>query len=122
MIKKLRIIFKSDLIVICDKYIEYKMKDEYIFDLEIEKLKEENNRLKDEIVELKGEKGLKDELSRNIDEFVEKWYGENRDLVDIGEVEICGKYKIDLIPDELEKRLYGKMIKIVLAFLARGIV
>jgi FtsZ-binding cell division protein ZapB len=98
------------------------MKDEYIFDLEIEELKEENDRLKDEIIELKGEKGLKDELSRNIDEFVEKWYEENRDLVDIGEVEICGKYKIDLIPDELEKRLYGKMIKIVLAFLARGIV
>ena len=98
------------------------MKDENIFEVEIEKLKEENNRLKDEILELKGEKGLKDELSSNIDEFVEKWYEENRDLVDIGEVEICGKYKIDLIPDELEKRLYGKMIKIVLAFLARGIV
>lgn len=56
-----------------------------------------------------------------IDEFVEKWYEENKDLVDIGEVQICGSYKVDLIPDEIEKRIYSKMLKIIYAFVSKGI-
>tara|TARA_Y100000389_G_C17419496_1_gene495831 strand:+ start:1334 stop:1621 length:288 start_codon:yes stop_codon:yes gene_type:complete len=60
-------------------------------------------------------------MSTRIDEFVEEWYEQNKDLVDIGEIEICGKYKVDLIPDDLEKRIYTKMLKIVFAYLARSL-
>ena len=59
--------------------------------------------------------------SDRIEKFVEKWYEENKDLVDLGKIEICGRYKVDLIPDEMEKRIYAKMLKIVYAFLGRGI-
>tara|TARA_Y100000748_G_C15501688_1_gene490392 strand:+ start:338 stop:661 length:324 start_codon:yes stop_codon:yes gene_type:complete len=51
-----------------------------------------------------------------IDKFVDKWYENNKDSIDIGEVTICGQYKIDLIPDEMEKRMYSKMLKLVNAY------
>lgn len=60
-------------------------------------------------------------ISDRIDNFIDLWYEENKDLVDIGEVTIGGRFKVDLIPDELEKRLYSKMLKITYAFISRGI-
>lgn len=82
-------------------------------------LQAENKKLRAKLDNL--EKTKTDAVLR-IDNFVEEWYNENKDLVDIGEVQICGRYKVDLIPDELEKRLYAKMLKIVYAFLARGMI
>ena len=82
-------------------------------------LQAENKKLKLKLDNL--EKTKADAVSR-IDNFVDEWYNDNKDMVDIGEVQICGKYKVDLIPDELEKRLYAKMLKIVYAFLARGMI
>jgi len=83
---------------------------------ELSILKSENKELKKKIKKLEQ---FKLNASERIDKFVEEWYQENKDLVDIGEVKICGSYKVDLIPDELEKRLYSKMLKIVYSFLAR---
>lgn len=61
-------------------------------------------------------------MDKKIDDFVDKWFEENKDMVDIGEIEICGRYKIDIIPDELEKAIYKKVLKILIAFIARGII
>jgi chromosome segregation ATPase len=85
----------------------------------LDKLKKENKELRERIEHL--EKCKKDANTR-IDAFVETWYEENKDLVDIGEIQICGSYKVDLIPDELEKRIYSKMLKIVYSFLARDMI
>ena len=48
-------------------------------------------------------------MDKKIDDFVDKWFEENKDMIDIGEIEICGRYKIDIIPDEVEKRIYQKV-------------
>lgn len=61
-------------------------------------------------------------MDKKIDDFVDKWFEENKDMIDIGEIEICGRYKIDIIPDEVEKRIYQKVLKILIAFIARGII
>lgn len=61
-------------------------------------------------------------MDKKIDDFVDKWFEENKDMIDIGEIEICGRYKIDIIPDEIEKRIYQKVLKILIAFIARGII
>lgn len=82
-------------------------------------LQAENKKLRNKIDNLEK---IKTDAVLRIDNFVEEWYNENKDLVDIGEVQICGRYKVDLIPDELEKRLYAKMLKIVYSFLTKGMI
>ena len=47
-----------------------------------------------------------------VDEFVDKWYEDNKDQVDIGNVYV-GPFKVDLMPDTLEKNIYKKTIKIM---------
>lgn len=56
------------------------------------------------------------EWSTNIDAFVEQWYNENRDEIDIGVIDLRF-FKIDLMPDYLEKHIYKKVLKIVFSFL-----
>jgi hypothetical protein len=51
-----------------------------------------------------------------IDNFVEKWYEENKEEVDIGQLDIIG-LKVDLMPDELEKYIYKKCMKIMFSFM-----
>ena len=51
-----------------------------------------------------------------IDEFIEKWYEDNKDQVDIGLVK-CGPFTIDVMPDYLEKELYKKSFKIMFSLL-----
>ena len=85
----------------------------------LDKLKRENEELREQLQNMEKSKT---DASTRIDAFVETWYEENKDLVDIGEIQICGSYKVDLIPDEMEKRIYSKMLKIVYSFLARGMV
>ena len=80
----------------------------------IEELSNENKKLNDKVKYLESNQYMNDK----IDKFVEDWFEKNKDTVDIGEVTICGRYKVDLIPDELEKRIYSKMLKIVHAFFA----
>jgi len=78
----------------------------------VEELNIENRRLHERIKYLESSQHMND----RIDKFVEDWFEKNKDTVDIGEVTICGRYKVDLIPDEMEKRIYSKMLKIVSAF------
>ena len=98
---------------------QFKNADERALDLQakISALQLENKNLRKKIENIEV---VKNNASDKIEQFVEKWYEENKDLVDLGEIEICGRYKVDLIPDEMEKRIYAKMLKIVYAFLARG--
>ena len=100
---------------------QFKNPDERALDLQakISALQLENKNLKKKIENIEV---VKNNASDKIEQFVEKWYEENKDLVDLGEIEICGRYKVDLIPDEMEKRIYAKMLKIVYAFLARGMI
>ena len=84
----------------------------------IDALESDNASLAKKIDELENKERA---MGTRIDEFVEEWYEQNKDLVDIGEIEIFGKRKIDLIPDALEKRIYTKMLKIVFAYLARSL-
>ena len=78
----------------------------------VDDLTTENKKLTDRIKYLESSQHMND----RIDKFVEEWFEKNKDTVDIGEVTICGRYKVDLIPDEMEKRIYSKMLKIVSAF------
>lgn len=56
------------------------------------------------------------EWSTNIDAFVEQWYNENREDIDIGVIDLKF-FKIDVMPDYLEKHIYKKVLKIVFSFL-----
>tara|TARA_Y100000768_G_scaffold388563_1_gene385249 strand:- start:5336 stop:5653 length:318 start_codon:yes stop_codon:yes gene_type:complete len=69
-------------------------------------LKNRINHLENEIKNLKNKK-----LVDKIDNFVDTWFEANKDDVDIGNVEI-GPFKIDLLPDEMEKHIYKKSLKI----------
>jgi len=67
---------------------------------------------------------LEDELAdrpqswdKAIDAYVDKWFEENKSAVDIGEIEIMGNLKVDLLPDELEKHIYKKVIKIMFSLI-----
>lgn len=84
----------------------------------------ENNNLKEEIDVLKKlieeiEKDKNKSWGEVIDESVEKWYEKFKDDVDIGRVttfELFGsKMEIDVLPDVMEKAIYKKCLKILMA-------
>ena len=84
----------------------------------------ENNNLKEEIDVLKKlieeiEKDKNKSWGEVIDESVEKWYEKFKDDVDIGLVttfELFGsKMEIDVLPDVMEKAIYKKCLKILMA-------
>tara|TARA_Y100000389_G_C17264858_1_gene414912 strand:- start:13 stop:318 length:306 start_codon:yes stop_codon:yes gene_type:complete len=56
------------------------------------------------------------EWSRNIDTFVDEWFEENKDEIQIGLVDFRF-FKVDLFPDYLEKHIYKKVIKVLYSFL-----
>ena len=56
------------------------------------------------------------EWVEHIDIFVEKWYEENKDNIDIGVVNL-GFFKVDILPDYIEKHLYKKVLKILYSYL-----
>ena len=68
-------------------------------------------------------KELKDnsKWSKIIDNYVDTWYEKNKEEVDIRRVELFNlfgwKPEIDLMPDELEKHMYKKMMKIMFSFI-----
>ncbi len=100
-----------------------------------EKLESENEKLENEIKNLRQKlRGvdkalllenqiLKEKLENSekewvehIDIFVEKWYEENKDNIDIGVVNL-GFFKVDILPDYIEKHLYKKVLKILYSYL-----
>lgn len=90
------------------------LNDIFVSDDELQKkyddLLTENKNLRKKISESKVP------YDEKIDKFVEKWYEENKDSINIGEVNIAGM-NIDLMPNELEKSIYKKSIKILFAFM-----
>ena len=62
-------------------------------------IKEEVEALKKELADTKKNDRT---WADHVDEFVEEWYENNKDDVDIGQIKIAGRWKVDLIPDELE--------------------
>tara|TARA_B100001250_G_scaffold408866_1_gene432051 strand:- start:1433 stop:1831 length:399 start_codon:yes stop_codon:yes gene_type:complete len=100
-----------------------------------EKLESENEKLENEVKNLRQKlRGvdkalllenqiLKEKLENSekewvehIDIFVEKWYEENKDNIDIGVVNL-GFFKVDILPDYIEKHLYKKVLKILYSYL-----
>tara|TARA_B100001996_G_scaffold187008_1_gene143047 strand:+ start:612 stop:995 length:384 start_codon:yes stop_codon:yes gene_type:complete len=100
-----------------------------------EKLENDNEKLENEVKNLRQKlRGvdkalllenqiLKEKLKNSekewvdhIDIFVEKWYEENKDNIDIGVVNL-GFFKVDILPDYIEKHLYKKVLKILYSYL-----
>ena len=56
-----------------------------------------------------------------IDNYVDKWYDNNNDNVDIGRIELWNifglKKEIDVMPDNIEKHIYKKMMKILFSII-----
>lgn len=53
-----------------------------------------------------------------IDKYIDKWYDVNKKEVDIGVVNVGGLFNIDLLPDNVEKYLYKKVIKIIFSMVS----
>lgn len=81
---------------------------------ENEKLKNKNENLQNKL------NSSINKVNNDIDIFVEKWYVENNDAVDIGVIKI-GFLKIDIFPDYLEKYIYKKILKILYSYLLETI-
>lgn len=87
-------------------------------------LSRENEELKTEVAALKAiidkiQSEKTKSWSEIVDEKVDNWFEKFRDEVDIGRVttfEFLGKkYEIDVLPDNMEKAIYKKCIKIIMA-------
>ena len=78
--------------------------------------------LQEEITALKEElKFLKEKRAYDyVDDFVEEWFEKNKDDVDIGNVKV-GPFEVDLLPDEMEKHIYKKTMRILLTVLGEFI-
>ena len=55
--------------------------------------------------------------SNYIDDYIETWYEENKEEVDIGRIKLFNLMPIDVMPDELEKHIYKKVFKIMFSLL-----
>tara|TARA_B100001057_G_scaffold464825_1_gene520347 strand:- start:282 stop:593 length:312 start_codon:yes stop_codon:yes gene_type:complete len=55
--------------------------------------------------------------SSYIDDYIDTWYEENKEDVDIGVIKLFGMFSIDVMPDELEKHIYKKVFKIMFSLL-----
>ena len=86
-----------------------------ILEEELFKIKEELFKIKEEIKLEKDNKGLS--TSEYIDNYIDNWFEKNKEDVDIGEIKIAG-FKVDLLPDKVEKHIYKKILKILLTLLS----
>ena len=79
---------------------------------------EENKVLKEQLALLKEEKKSWGEI---VDKKVDNWFQKHKDDVDIGRISVFQvfgqKYEIDILPDEMEKAIYKKCIKIMLSMI-----
>ena len=89
------------MVLPCDPYPPPKSDDEMVV-----LLKTRVAQLEKEIKTLKNKK-----LVDRIDDFVDNWFEANKDDVDIGNIKI-GPFQVDLLPDEMEKHIYKKSLKI----------
>ena len=78
-------------------------------------LEEELFKIKEEIKLEKDNKGFS--TSEYIDNYIDNWFEKNKEDVDIGEIKIAG-FKVDLLPDKVEKHIYKKILKILLTLLS----
>lgn len=64
---------------------------------------------------------LQDQKSwdKKIDEFIDTWYEQNKDIVDLGQVHFRFLGDFDIVPDDLEKHLYKKFCKIAFSFITQ---
>ena len=106
----------------CDNQYNYNnynnspLKDDNLIDM-VQKLTEENKKLKNRNIILEDKVSKTDiEWSKNIDDFVDQWFEENEEDIDIGVIDFR-LFKIDIFPDYLEKYLYKKVLKILYSFL-----
>ena len=80
-------------------------------------LLKENNSLKESIKIMKEK-----QLNEQVDNFVDEWFDKYNDEVDIGKIamfNVFGKeYEIDILPDNMEKAIYKKCIKIMITLLS----
>lgn len=80
----------------------------------------ENIALKKTIREMEKEKETN--WSDNIDKQVDEWFEKYKDDVDIGRLSVFefmgSKYEIDILPDNMEKAIYKKCIKIMFSMLS----
>ena len=57
----------------------------------------------------------------NVDKYIDTWFENNKDDVDIGKLaafKIFGQpIEIDVLPDELEKAIYKKFLKIIISLI-----
>ena len=79
-------------------------------------LVEENKVLRQQIEILKKREKTWDQI---VDTKVDAWFEKHKDKVDIGKISVFKlfgqKYEIDILPDEMEKAIYKKCIKIMLS-------
>lgn len=75
--------------------------------------------LENKVLELENKLNLleKKQWSSYIDEYIDGWYEENKEDVDIGVVKLFGLFSVDVMPDELEKHIYKKVFKIMFSLL-----
>lgn len=100
---------------------EYNLKSQNKEQNTIEFLIDENKKLKVKNENLQNKLNSSiNKVNNDIDNFVEKWYLENNDAVDIGVIKI-GFLKIDIFPDYLEKYIYKKILKILYSYLLQTI-
>ena len=90
--------------------------------LENKKIEEKelsNEELKKKVNDLELKLKLLEEKrwSSYIDEYIDTWYEENKDEVDIGVIKLFGPFSIDVMPDQLEKHIYKKVFKIMFSLL-----
>ena len=66
-----------------------------------------------EYLEKKIELIHKQKFINYVDEYIDKWYDENKEDVDLGNIKIFGLWNVDIISDDIEKHLYKKAFKIM---------
>ena len=91
-------------------------------DKTIENLSSKDKRIEDlsnkvKYLEKKIELMEKKKWGEYIDEYIDTWFEENKEDVDIGRVKVGGLFEIDLLPDHLEKQIYKKVFKILYSLL-----
>ena len=89
------------MVLPCEPYPPPKTEDEHVV-----LLKTRITQLEKEIKTLKNKK-----MVDKIDDFVDNWFETNKEDVDIGNIKF-GPFHVDLLPDEIEKHIYKKALKI----------
>tara|TARA_Y100000389_G_scaffold177697_1_gene190223 strand:- start:8912 stop:9343 length:432 start_codon:yes stop_codon:yes gene_type:complete len=115
--------FEDEIDIKSDIYLDELVESNKKLETENENLRNQMKKTGDELEEIQNElKELKQclvesktEWARNIDAFVDDWYEKNCQEVDIGVIDFKF-FKIDVLPDFIERHIYKKVIKIVYSF------